>query len=172
MSDRSYRDLTVLVLYATALGVIDSLVPRPVPFMKLGLANVAAVIAVARYGFLKTLELNILRVFAVAIITGLLATPTFLLSVAGAVTSAAAMAFMRFIFGNRLSCAGVSVAGAVTSLWIQLAVAGIVLPGLPLQNIVLLLTLWGIISGAVTGLIAQTAMYRRPKTEVLRKDER
>ncbi|MCD6589166.1 MAG: Gx transporter family protein [Candidatus Fermentibacteraceae bacterium] len=171
MPDRSYRDLTILVLYATALGVIDSLVPRPVPFMKLGLANAAAVIAVVRYGFLKTLELNLLRVFAVALITGLLATPTFLLSVTGAVTSAVAMGSMRFVFGDRLSCAGVSVAGAVASLWMQLVVARIVLPGLPLQNIVLLLTLWGIISGAVTGLIAQTAVYRRRKTEVLHKDE-
>jgi heptaprenyl diphosphate synthase len=171
MPDRSYRDLTVLVLYATALGVIDSLVPRPVPFMKLGLAKVAAVIAVVRYGFLKTLELNLLRVFAVALITGLLATPSFLLSLTGAVTSAVAMGSMRFVFGDRLSLAGVSVAGAVASLWMQLVVARIVLPGLPLQNIVLLLTLWGIISGAVTGLIAQTAVYRRRKTEVLHKDE-
>ncbi len=172
MPDRSNRDLTVLVLYATALGVIDSLIPKPVPFMKLGLANVAAVIAVVRYGFIKTLELNLLRVFAVALITGLLATPTFILSVAGAVTSAAAMATMRLVFRNRLSCAGVSIAGAVASLWIQLIVARIVLPGLPLRNIVLLLTLWGVISGTVTGLIAQMAVYRRRKTEVLRKDER
>jgi heptaprenyl diphosphate synthase len=53
MSETGNRDLTILILMATALGVIDSLIPRPLPFMKLGLANVATVIAVFRYGLLK-----------------------------------------------------------------------------------------------------------------------
>ncbi len=171
MPDKSNRDLTFLILTAIALGVVDSLIPRPIPFMKLGLANAAAVIAVVRYGFLKTLELNLLRVFAVALITGLLATPSFLLSVTGATVSAVIMGLCRKVFRDRLSTAGLSVAGAVASLWGQLLVAGIVLPGLPLQNIVLLLTLWGVISGTAVGLIAQKAMSRSLKIEALRKAE-
>ncbi len=169
MSDTGNRDLTILILTATALGVVDSLIPRPVPFMKLGLANVAAVIAVVRYGFLKTLELNLFRAFAVALITGLLATPSFLLSISGAAASATAMGLLRKLQPDRFSMAGLSAAGAVASLWAQLLVASLILPGLPLQNIVLLLTLWGVISGVAIGLLAQKAMGRNPDIEVLRK---
>ena len=171
MSDKSNRDLTILILTATALGVVDSLIPRPIPFMKLGLANVAAVIAVVRYGLLKTLELNLLRAFAVALITGLLATPAFLLSISGAALSAVTMGLLRRVLSDRLSVPGLSAAGAVASLWGQLLVAGLVLPGLPLQNIVLLLTLWGVVSGLAVGLLAQKAMGRGSRTEALRKAE-
>ncbi len=160
MSDKSNKNLTILILTATALGVIDSLIPRPLPFMKLGLANVAAVIAVRRYGLLKTLELNILRAFAVALITGLLATPSFLLSISGAAVSALTMGTLQNVFKERFSLTGLSIAGAVASLWIQLFVASLVLSGLPLQNIVLLLTLWGILSGAVVGVVARKTLNR------------
>ena len=171
MSDKSNRDLRILILTATALGVVDSIIPRPIPFMKLGLANVAAVIAIVRYGTLKTLELNVLRVFAVALITGLLVTPTFLLSLSGATASALAMGLLRRLFRDKLSIAGLSVAGAVSSLWGQLLAASLILRGLPLQNIVLLLTLWGIVSGTAVGLIAQKAMGRSSKTGALLKVE-
>ncbi len=169
MSDKSNKDLTILILTATALGVVDSLIPRPLPFMKLGLANVAAVIAVRKYGLLKTLELNLLRAFAVALITGLLATPSFLLSISGAAVSALTMGTLQNVFKERFSLTGLSIAGAVSSLWIQLFVASLVLSGFPLQNIVLLLTLWGILSGAVVGVVARKALNRSSQTRALRK---
>ncbi|MCD4706776.1 MAG: Gx transporter family protein [Candidatus Sabulitectum sp.] len=171
MSVAGNRDLTILILTATALGVLDSLIPRPLPFMKIGLANVAAVIAVVKYGFLKTLELNLLRAFAVALITGLLATPSFLLSISGAAVSAVVMGLCIKALPDGLSIPGLSVAGAVASLWGQLIVAGLLLPGLPLQNIVLLLTLWGVISGAAVGLLAQKTMGRNRDSGALRKAE-
>jgi heptaprenyl diphosphate synthase len=171
VSHTGNRDLTILVLYATALGVIDSFVPKPMPFMKLGLANIAAVIAVVRYGFLKAIELNLVRVLAVALVTGLIATPSFLLSLSGAATSAVVMSVLRRTPGGRLSVVGISVGGAVSSLWVQLVVATVVLPGLPLQNIILLLTLWGIVSGTAVGLLSQKALYLRSETEVLHKNE-
>ncbi len=171
MSDKSNKNLTILILTATALGVVDSLIPRPLPFMKLGLANVPAVIAIHRYGLLKTLELNIVRAFAVALITGLLATPSFLLSISGAAVSALAMGVLKYLFKNRLSLTGLSVAGAVASLWVQLFVASLVLSGLPLQNIVLLLTIWGILSGAVVGVVARKTLNRTSETGALRTAE-
>ena len=171
MPDTGKKDLTVLILMATALGVIDSFIPRPLPFMKIGLANVAAVIAVVRYGFVKTLELNLLRAFAVALITGLFATPSFLLSLSGAVASAVVMGGLIKVLSEKISIIGLSVAGAVASLWAQLFVAALVLTGLPLQNIVLLLTLWGVISGGAVGLLAQKAVNRSFNIRVLRKAE-
>ena len=169
MPEKGNRDLTLLILTATALGVLDSLIPKPLPFMKLGLANVVTVIAVIRFGFLKALELNVIRAFAVALVTGLLATPSFLLSISGAVASAMIMGLLLRLAVDKLSISGLSVAGAVVSLWVQLLVAGLVLRGLPLRSIVLLVTLWGVISGAVVGLMAQKAMDRKLISRVLRK---
>jgi len=171
MSVQGRRELTFLVLTATALGIIDSMIPRPVPFLKIGLANVASVVAVMRYGYLRTLELNIIRAFAVALITGVTATPTFVLSLSGAVASATVMAAVYRAFPGRISITGMSVAGSVSSLWAQLIAASFILYRLPLRNILPLLTLWGIVSGMVVGVMAQTALERLFKSGVLRGEQ-
>ncbi len=70
MSSKSSRELTLLMAAAAVLGIIDGMIPKPLPFMKLGLANVASVLALIRFGYLKTLELNAVRAMAVGLITG------------------------------------------------------------------------------------------------------
>lgn len=146
--------LTVLLAASAVLGVVDSMLPRPLPFFRIGLANIPAVIAVFRYGWLRTLELNALRSFTVALLTGTLGTPTFVLSLSGAVISATVMGAVQGAFRGRLSYAGVSVSGAVASLWAQLLAAGLILNDIPLANMVPFLSLWGVVSGVVTGIAA------------------
>jgi heptaprenyl diphosphate synthase len=143
-----------LILLAVSLGVVDSMIPRPVPFMKLGLANLPAVICSVRLGFRRTMALNTTRALAVALLTGSLATPAFLLSLAGAVASALVMSAVSRGYPCLLSMTGVSVCGACASVWSQLGVASLVLPGLPLHALILPVTLWGTASGAVVGLAA------------------
>ncbi len=155
MSDRGGIPLTAaLILLAVCLGVVDSIIPRPVPFMKLGLSNLPAVICSVRLGFRRTIALNTTRALAVALLTGSLATPAFLLSLAGAVASALAMSAVSRGYPSFLSMTGVSVCGACASVWSQLGVASQVLPGLPVQALVIPVTLWGTASGAVVGIAA------------------
>ncbi|MFO7626736.1 MAG: Gx transporter family protein [Candidatus Fermentibacteraceae bacterium] len=155
MSDRGGIPLTAaLIMLAVSLGVVDAMIPRPVPFMKLGLANLPAVICSVRLGFRRTMALNTTRALAVALLTGSLATPTFLLSLAGAVASALVMSAVSRGYPWFLSLTGVSICGACASVWSQLWVASLVLPGLPLQALVMPVTLWGVASGTVVGLAA------------------
>lgn len=155
MPDRGGIPLTVtLIVLAVCLGVVDSMIPRPVPFMKLGLANLPAVLSSVRLGFRRTFALNTTRALAVALLTGSLATPTFLLSLAGAVASALAMGASSRGYPWLLSLTGVSICGACASVWSQLGVASLVLPGLPLQSLLMPVTLWGVASGTVVGLAA------------------
>ncbi len=144
----------VLILLAVALGVADSLLPRPVPFMKIGLANVPAVVSAVRLGMRRTLALNTARSLTVALITGSLATPAFLMSMAGAAASAVIMSAASRGYPGLFSMTGVSICGACASLWGQLAVAAAVLPGLPVGALAFPVSLWGIGTGAVVGLAA------------------
>ena len=148
------------MVLAVSLGVVDSMLPRPVPFMKLGLANLPAVICAARLGFPRTMALNTSRALAVALLTGSLATPSFLMSIAGAVASALAMSAASRCYPAFLSMTGISVAGACASVWTQMGVASLVLPGLPVGSLCIPVTLWGIGSGAGVGLAAGL-LYRR-----------
>lgn len=146
----------LMVVLATGAGVIENLLPRPVPFMKPGLANIVTVAAVARYGMLTGLRVNLLRTTGAALFTGSLATPTYLLSLTGGIVSALAMGAFRKVF----SVTGMSVCGSVSSLWVQLLEASILLPGLPVGVLLLPVSAWGFLSGAITGIIA-AALLRR-----------
>jgi len=155
------------MLLATALGVADSLLPRPIPFIKLGLANIPAVISAARLGMRPTLALNTARSLAVALITGSLATPAFAMSMAGAVASALVMGAASRAYPGFFSMTGVSICGACASMLGQLAVASAVLPGLPVRMLALPVSLWAVVSGAVVGLAAGLLADRLERFNIL-----
>ncbi len=141
---------------AVALGVLESLVPRPLPFAKPGLANIAAIAALVRSGAPMALRVNVLRTVASALFLGTLATPTFLLSLSGGVASVLAMSLAVRL----LSVTGTSVAGSLASMGAQLAVASLLLPGLPAMGIAPFLAAWGTATGAVTGIAAVLLLRR------------
>lgn len=171
MPSQGNRELTLLILSAAVLGVVDSMIPKPLPFFRLGLANIPSVIAVIRLGWLKTLELNLTRAVSVALITGVAGTPTMILSLSGAIASATAMAAVHRFSPGGVSTAGLSISGAVSSLWVQLLAAGIILHDVPLQNLVPVLTGWGILTGLLVGTMASTVMARLFDPGVLRGAE-
>lgn len=164
-------ELTVLIAAAAVLGVADSMIPKPLPFIRLGLANIPSVITVIRFGWMKTLELNTARVLAVALLTGAIGTPTFILSFAGAVASASVMAAVQRFFKGKVSTAGLSVSGAVGSLWVQLLASGFVLHDIPLRSILPVLSLWGVVSGLLVGILAETVSLKLFTGEALRRAE-
>lgn len=143
------RTEVFLVLLAIGIGIIESILPKPFPFLRLGLANVVTVSAIIRYGNWTGLRINVLRSTGAAIFLGTLATPTYVLSLAGGVVSAIIMGSLKKIF----SVTGISVAGSLSSLSIQILLASKLLPGLPISALVIPLAIWGVLSGTITGII-------------------
>jgi len=146
----------LLVMLAVGAGVLESLIPRPIPFIKPGLANVVTVAAIFKYGFWTGLRVNILRATGAALFIGTLATPTYLLSLTGGIVSAMAMGSVKRIF----SITGMSITGSLGSLMVQLLTASALLPGLPAAGLLLPIIIWGTLSGTITGIVA-TVLLRR-----------
>ncbi|MCD4701803.1 MAG: Gx transporter family protein [Candidatus Aegiribacteria sp.] len=146
----------LLVILATGAGVIESLIPSPIPFIKPGLANVVTVAAIVKYGLWTGLRINILRSTGAALFIGTLATPTYLLSLSGGIASALVMGIIRRIF----SVTGMSISGSLASLFIQLLTASILLPGLPFESLLIPISIWGTLSGTITGIVAIVILRR------------
>jgi len=144
------RTEAFLVVLAIGAGVIESLIPRPVPFIKPGLANVVTVAAIAKYGLWTGLRVNLLRATGTAIFIGTLATPTFILSLTGGIASAVMMGTSSKFF----SVTGMSVSGSLASMYAQLIAASVLLPGLPAGSLIIPLAVWGTLSGTITGIVA------------------
>lgn len=132
-TDSAHRSTqtAVLVALAVVLGLVESaVVPSlPVPGVKLGLANLAVIVALVQLGPGRAAFVSLARVLLVALGTGTLAGPAFLLSLAGALASFCAMwALARLC--TACTPVGWSVAGAAAHVVAQLAVASLLVSSL------------------------------------------
>lgn len=117
-----------LLAAACVLGLIEaSMPPLPIaPWLRLGLANIAVVVALAVCGPRTAAAVSFGRVAVVGLVTGTLFTPAFVMSAAGAIAAFGAMAAARAL-GPRLSPVGWSAAGSVAHVLGQFAAAAFVL---------------------------------------------
>jgi len=163
-SDRVIR-LSILVACASVLQVAESLLPHPLPGVRLGLANIITVIAMVYIGPGSAVQLAVLRTLVSSMVMGTFLTPTFVLSFSGGVVSALVMVLLyRFSRGNsplRFSLIGISVGGAASHILTQVALVYLLFIR---SSGVLLLWPWlafsAVITGIVTGMIAVQAVRR------------
>jgi heptaprenyl diphosphate synthase len=171
------------------LSAIDYLLPKPLPFMRLGLANLSLLLALSVPAVRGELAersgrplfplrsyclLVLLKVLGQAFITGTFFSYVFLFSLAGSACSAAVMYGLRRLFGVHISLAGISVAGAFASNGAQLVLARSFLFGESAVYLAPPFLAAGIVSGAALGIFAdsfaagsrflQTIACRPPRT--------
>jgi heptaprenyl diphosphate synthase len=105
------------------LSTIEYLVPRPIPFLRIGIANLPLLIGLDLLSPGRLLLVACLKVIGQGLVSGTLTTYVFLFSAAGTFTSVLAMLAARRIFGPRMTLMGIGVTGALVSNVSQLAVA-------------------------------------------------
>ncbi len=163
--------LAMLVAGASVLHVAESMLPHPVPGVRVGLANVFTLVALVDLGPAAAMQLAVMRSLVSSMVLGTFLSPTFLLSFSGAVTSALVMVSGWYLASSRAllrpGLIGISVTGAVAHILTQLFVAWLLLvrsPG------VLALWPWLLISavaaGVLTGLVALAAVRRLDSPDV------
>lgn len=82
-------DHRVAKLAALAIGLhlIESIVPSPLPGVKPGIANIVTLFVLYRFDFATAAWVSLLRVFASSMLLGQFLSPTFVLSLSGAIAS-------------------------------------------------------------------------------------
>ncbi|MDP1766129.1 MAG: Gx transporter family protein [Methylotenera sp.] len=80
-----------LAAFAIALHMVEAVIPSPLPGVKPGIANIVTLFVLYQYGFKTAAWVSILRVFASSLLLGQFLSPTFLLSLSGAVLSLAVL---------------------------------------------------------------------------------
>lgn len=152
-----------LVALGAVLGLVESALvpPLPVPGVRLGLANLAVVLALAWLGPRRALEVSVLRVLLVALAAGTLGGPGFAMALAGALAAWAVMAALART-ARDVSPLGWSVAGACAHVVAQLAVASaLVGSAAPLLLSPLSLAL-ALVCGLAIGYSARLLLSRHP----------
>jgi len=158
-----------LIAWLTALAITihiaESALPSPLPGIKPGLANVITVAVLIKYGWRTAAWVALLRVLAGSLLLGTFLSPTFILSLAGAVCSIGvlgmAAGLTRPFPGWRLGALGYSLLAALAHMGGQFWVAyTLFIPHPGLLHLLPLLMTAAVIFGAVSGIIS-AAMLKR-----------
>jgi len=143
--------LTLLFSYA------EMLLPRFVPFFRLGLGNIAVLMAF-NLSFPSFLLLTIFKAIASCLMSGTLFSPFFLISLAQSIVSGAVMYLMALTNGKTkgklFSIYGISTAGAAISAVVQIALSSLYL-GQGTTALLGPMLFFSIFSGILTAFLSQ-----------------
>jgi len=106
------------LLLATGLHIFEASLPSLGPWFKLGLANIMTLLALMLLGSRAAFSLAIARVVVGSMFIGTFLTPTFFISLSGALTAAFVMVTVYKIF-HRISLISLSMFAAVAHMFGQ-----------------------------------------------------
>ncbi|MDR0637717.1 MAG: Gx transporter family protein [Spirochaetaceae bacterium] len=172
------KTAALLGAFCLFLSSIEYLIPKPLPFMRLGIANLPLMLALDILPFPVFARLVGIKVFGQALITGTLFSYVFLFSLAGTVISTFVQFLLRRLVAPKLlGFAGIGVVGGLISNLTQLALAQVFILGESIWYIVVPFLAAGVITGFVLGLFcasfagrSQWYASRCRRTEVQRPE--
>ena len=163
MSAAAATRLSILVAIAATLQVAESLVPKPLPWLRLGLANGVTLLVLARAGAGSALLVASVRVILGGLVLGTFGTPSFALSAAGSAAAWLVMAAAWKALAPPLSILGVSVLGSAAHVSAQLAALALLFGlGRGVLAILPALTATAVPLGLVTGAVILAVHWRLP----------
>ena len=137
------------------LSTIEYLIPKPIPFFRVGLANLPILVALDLLPAPHLLLLVLLKVVGQGLIGGTLFSYVFLFSAAGSLASGLSMLLIRRVFGGRMTLVGVGVLGALFSNASQILLARALIFGDGAWLIAPPFLAVGTVTAALLGLFAE-----------------
>jgi heptaprenyl diphosphate synthase len=159
-----------LTALAVTIHIAESALPSPLPGIKPGLANVVTVVVLIQFGFRMAMWVNLLRVVVGSLLIGTFLSPTFILSLSGAIVSLLLLGFLTKLPGRGCGPIGLSVVAAMGHVWAQVWVAyELFIPHAGLFRLLPVLMMAALVFGIVNGVIAfrviEQLKWVRTKTE-------
>ncbi|MCX7781068.1 MAG: Gx transporter family protein [Negativicutes bacterium] len=157
--------LGLLTAGAAILHIVESWLPTPAsaPGVKLGLANVVSLFALAFFGPREALYVLGARIVLGGLFSGAIAGPAVFLSISGGMTSLLVMALLNRWAQPPFSLIGVSVLGATAHNAAQVAAAAILVGSPGVLWYLPYAVLFAVPLGAVTGMTALFALAKLPQ---------
>lgn len=152
--------LSLITAAGLILFCVEMSIPRPLPWMRLGLANAAPLLALVLFGGWEAAGVMAAKIVLGGLLSGYILGPSFVLAGAGGCAAVCCMSVAHRASGL-FSAVGLSVIGSTSHNLAQLFVAGMWLIG-PDAALVLspFFLLSGLVTGFLVGLVVQILLLR------------
>jgi heptaprenyl diphosphate synthase len=155
-NSETYKTLAILGALCLFLSTIEYLIPKPMPFIRIGIANLPLMLAIDIFPLSTFVLLLTLKVVGQGLVTGTLFSYILLFSLAGTLFAGLLMyAIRRLLGGKYISFIGVGITGAMASNTAQLLLANILLFKGNIQYIVPPFLITGLITGLALGVFCE-----------------
>jgi len=145
------------------MQLIEAPLPRPLPWLKPGLANSVTLAVIILYGLRKSLLVILVRQISANLLTGTLLGPSFIMGIAGSTGAAIAMYLMLSSkISRHIGLVSVSASGAVVSNLCQLTVASQILGTVYIWYQLPLMIFAAIPAGIIVGYLTSTLLNHIP----------
>lgn len=137
------------------LSLIEYIIPKPIPFMRLGLANLPVLLALYLLKPKMFFLLILVKVLGQGLIQGTLISYVFIFSICGSFSSGIIMIILKSILNEKITLIGLSIFGALTSNIVQIILAVFLVFGKSGWIIASPVLIIGFISSAILGFFAE-----------------
>lgn len=154
MNKLSPIKLAFFTAFAITIFILETLIPKPLPFLKLGLANVVVLLILWNRHYMAALVIILSKSIIGGAFTATLISPMTVISIGASLTAFAAM-FLAVRSKSGLSIIGVSVLGAVIHNITQLVIVNYILLNTDAAwKLLPILVILGVVTGVLTGYLA------------------
>ena len=151
------KKLAFLTAMCLFLSAVEFAVPKPMPFLRLGLANLPIIIALHLLSAPEFFLLIVLKIFVQNLISGTLLSYTVLFSIAGSVSSGIMMfAVYKILYSkNFISHVGISLTGSLFNSLAQILVSYLMIFNENTKYIAPFLLISSLVTGLILGFLAE-----------------
>lgn len=142
---------------------IENIIPHPLPFLRLGLANIPLLVSLPYLPFSSFMTLALLKATSGAFASGTLFSLFFLLSLSSSVSSALLMFLAKKILKGKVSIYGISLIGGFASSAVQIALSSLYL-GRGMMSLFPVLSITSLFTCLITACIAGSFEYENIRT--------
>lgn len=160
-------DHRIAKLSALAIGLhlLEAIIPSPLPGVKPGIANIVTLYVLYEYDFATAAWVSLLRVFASSFLLGQFLTPTFMLSLSGALLSLITLALLYKLPKNYFSAISLSILAAFAHTAAQLIIVRLwLIPQAGVAYLVPIFALAALVFGLSNGLVALLLLGKNQTT--------
>lgn len=159
-------DHRVAKLAALAIGLhlLESIMPSPLPGVKPGIANIVTLFVLYRFNFATAAWVSLIRVFATSLLLGNFLSPTFALSLGGAIMSLGILGLAQYLPRQYFGPVSLSILAAFAHMIGQLILVRLwLIPHAGLAYLVPLFMAAALLFGLINGIVTTHLLATYPK---------
>lgn len=159
-------DHRVAKLAALAIGLhlLESIMPSPLPGVKPGIANIVTLFVLYRFNFATAAWVSLIRVFATSLLLGNFLSPTFALSLGGAIMSLGILGLAQYLPRQYFGPVSLSILAAFAHMIGQLILVRLwLIPHAGLAYLVPLFMAAALLFGLINGIVTSYLLATYPK---------